>query len=651
MAEKPNKKLHLKFHGRLIDQLGFQTYQSPVASIAEIVSNSWDADSKKVEIFLPENLNENSEIIVKDNGYGMTFEECQERYLKVGWGRRGDNPNEKSKENRPLLGRKGIGKFAGFGIADIIRIETISGETGEKTIFEMDQRTIRGNGDYIIKNDYEFNTEFIGPNEPFKENHGTTIILKGLKLGRIISKEQFPKSMARRFLLHETADNFEIFVDGKEIPKTEDCSKIQFSFPKDFEDKDKPEGIIIDKDGWGTEIIDGKEVRWRIFFYEDTIDEEELQGVSIFAKGKLAQKPFLFNLFGGLGGQAGQSYMSGQIAADFIDAMEIDPIAAERQRINWELPETLPLLLWGQKLTKKLLIIWKERRGEVRRKELEDKVAGFSERLEKLPHSEGVTLRKVLNKLGGISSLSKKQYEEIGESILTSWEEGRLKELISKIADSSFLSEKELLEILFEEQILSALNVAEAAKSKLFSIVQLKERIEKKDLENAVRNYLAENPWIISPKWETFKVETSLNKIAEEFAEQVGFKKEEYNGRIDLILKSGSELLVLEFMRPGLKIDYDHLSRFEYYIRKIKNYIQANSVNQINIVTGYLVADKIDQDSTIISKVISMKTENMFAQDWNSLLGNAITSWKEFLKILVDRGKGDERLVSLLGNI
>ncbi len=52
-------------------------------------------------------------------------------------------------KKRPVLGRKGIGKFAGFGISDVIRVETTSGKTGERTIFELDINTLRSD-EYAI---------------------------------------------------------------------------------------------------------------------------------------------------------------------------------------------------------------------------------------------------------------------------------------------------------------------------------------------------------------------------------------------------------------------------------------------------------------------------------------------------------------------
>ena len=78
-AEPLDKKLYLEFHGRTIEHLGIQMYQSPVNAIAEMVANAWDADATSVEIELPETATDpDATFVIRDNGIGMTFEECQE---------------------------------------------------------------------------------------------------------------------------------------------------------------------------------------------------------------------------------------------------------------------------------------------------------------------------------------------------------------------------------------------------------------------------------------------------------------------------------------------------------------------------------------------------------------------------------------------
>ena len=142
------KDLKMKFHGRVLDQLGFQTYQSRPASLAELVANAWDADATLVKITLPSRAGPAAEIVVEDNGCGMTFKECQDKYLNIGYDRRNGDPEATTPGERPVMGRKGIGKLAGFGIARSVAVETISKETGEKTKFEMDMDRL-GTGEYV----------------------------------------------------------------------------------------------------------------------------------------------------------------------------------------------------------------------------------------------------------------------------------------------------------------------------------------------------------------------------------------------------------------------------------------------------------------------------------------------------------------------
>ena len=108
MVDENHKVLRMSYSGRIIDQLGIQMYQSPVAAIAELIANSWDADSAAVLIGLPNDISDaDAEISIEDDGNGMTFKECEERYLNVGYCRRGDNPLERTPQKRFLSEKVG----------------------------------------------------------------------------------------------------------------------------------------------------------------------------------------------------------------------------------------------------------------------------------------------------------------------------------------------------------------------------------------------------------------------------------------------------------------------------------------------------------------------------------------------------------------
>ena len=108
-------ELTLNFHGRIIDHLGIQMYQSPVAAVAEIVSNAWDADAEQVDIELPTPPVAESSLIVRDDGNGMTYDECNARFLEAGYDKRGGTPRRLRREDARSKGERGSGSSRGSG--------------------------------------------------------------------------------------------------------------------------------------------------------------------------------------------------------------------------------------------------------------------------------------------------------------------------------------------------------------------------------------------------------------------------------------------------------------------------------------------------------------------------------------------------------
>jgi hypothetical protein len=647
------KKLKLKFHGRVIDHLGIQMYQSPVAAIAELISNAWDADAEEVNVTLPVKAEPGAVIVIQDTGNGMTFEECQERFLNVGYDcREGGAKVQSSEKKRPLLGRKGIGKFAGFGIAQTMVIDTTSRKNGERTVFELGLDRMRG--EQYIETGGEIDvTSYSPPSEEMKQMRGTKITLHGLSLQRAQSPEAFARSMSRRFLLAQRVADFKVLVNGAPIPDDSDLDGAEFVFPGAYDGSERPPGLEIDSEGWGMEDIGGeRKIRWRFHFYKETIKEDELRGISVFAHGKLAQQPFTFNIVGGISGQQGLEYLSGRVEADYIDALAVDLIATERQRINWEHPESVPLLAWGKKRVDDLCRLWKEKRAAEKVKAMEGKLAAFSSRLFSLPKSEQKTVRRALSKLAQVSALTTKQFEELGDAILTSWEGGRLKELINSLSDSQTMNSDVLVDLLMEANVLTALNTYEAVRTKIALIEGLRAKVEKHELELAVRDYIALHPWLISPKWETFKVETSIKKALEELLPakyQPEDDEKGWNRRIDLILGAGEVLLILEFMQPSKPLDIGHIVRFEYYVSTIRTYLTANTGGQFRRCIGYLIASAAVKDAAIASMVVSKAREDMYYMDWHTLLAEAEKQYEEFVEILRDHAPQDDRLKKLKG--
>jgi signal transduction histidine kinase len=648
--------LEIRFHGRVIEHLGIDMYQSPVAAIAELISNAWDADAESVEVSLPTNLDEGAWISINDNGSGMTLAECQNRFLRVGYNRRGKNARTTTPNGRPTMGRKGIGKFAGFGIAKVLRVETTSQATGESTTFELDVSRLLGSpgaddspadetAPYVDSTPLTVDVLSYSPPDVARiDDHGTRITLQGLTLSRTPNADQFRKSMARRFRLMQRADTFSVLVNGAPLPESEDLGRVEFDFPTDYTDDERPSGVTVD-DGWGSESIDGSEVRWRFQFQSDPIDDEELAGISVFSHGKLAQRPFLFNLGGGFGGQYGVPYLTGSVVADFIDEQNADLISTERQRVNWEDLRARALLQWGQARVQELLRLWQKRRADEKVRAMESRMSTFAQRLGRLERHEQRVVERALKAIARISVLSNSQFDELASAILTAWEGGRLRDLISELADADDMDADALVTLLAESNVMTALHAAERVKGQLNLISGLRERIDKRELENAIRDYISENPWLVSPKWETFRTERAVKHLLDGAAAGAKLTGEDWNGRVDLALASGEHLLVMEFMRPGLRADWDHVSRFERYVLILREKVPA--ATRFKHVSGLLVADQLADPDGIAEKLRQLRANDMDARDWKSLLAEAEAQWSDYFRILYDRAPEDERMQTL----
>ena len=130
MVASEEHRYKMTVAGQLFKHLGLQMYSGAVPAISELISNAYDAMARNIWITIPTGrpISQNDEILVKDDGHGMSYEECNSLYLFVGRDRRGQQ-NGWTKEynelpSRKVQGRKGIGKLAGFGIANLIAVRS-----------------------------------------------------------------------------------------------------------------------------------------------------------------------------------------------------------------------------------------------------------------------------------------------------------------------------------------------------------------------------------------------------------------------------------------------------------------------------------------------------------------------------------------------
>lgn len=156
----------IRIESRVIQHLGQDLITSPEVAVTELLKNSIDARSPKINIHIFDDFKESlesphflrplpygftsqisSEIcniplcIIEDIGCGMTLVELDNGFLSVGTSNKIDQAN--------TLGEKGIGRLSTQRLGKIVIVETVSGKTLSVLRLDWD-KIIRGEDDVTI---------------------------------------------------------------------------------------------------------------------------------------------------------------------------------------------------------------------------------------------------------------------------------------------------------------------------------------------------------------------------------------------------------------------------------------------------------------------------------------------------------------------
>jgi len=284
-------------------------------------------------------------IEVEDDGHGMTPDEARKYFLIVGRDRRrhqGQGARSREK-NRSVMGRKGIGKLAPFGICE--RIEVLS-SGGDKTPqgyltanFFMDYEQI------ISDTEKEVPLKKGPLDGTYRKRRGTTIRLSRFLPKRVPDTETFRRQLAARFVFAEP--DFEIIVDDTRDPNAQ---------PQSIEPLFVPtiEGTRIDLSDRPVFTDDGEQlpVTGWLALAKDAYKNEEMAGVRIYARNKVVATTRDFEQPAGYTGEfTVRSYLVGEVFAEWLDLDEGDDfIRSDRQGILWESDYGYALRTWGAEL-------------------------------------------------------------------------------------------------------------------------------------------------------------------------------------------------------------------------------------------------------------------------------------------------------------
>jgi len=585
MAENNSEdKLKLKFVGSLVEQLGAQLYPSATATVAELISNAWDADANSVWITMPFGAawTPESEIVVIDDGHGMTRDDAKSAYLVVGRKRRVEL-GLTSPLGRKVHGRKGIGKLAAFGTATILECSTL--KDGEFTNFRLNYDAIRlltPDQDYEVEG-AEDRSVILDPDTGQPLAHGTRVKLTGLRLKRPIVQSQFMRSMARRFAI--SANEMRVSINNEDLQRFD--MDVEIRFPRDG----VPLGeITIDDEGWAVEVLEGnQEVRWWIGFTERPLDENNQQGISVLANGKMAQRPFQFVRSQGTEGQLGQEYLVGEVQADWIDSgadIEEDLIQSNRDQLQLEDVRLDSFLEWGRNRVRWALRERTQLRGE---KRLDEFRAAFDidDLLEDYTKRERASLLRVATSISRIPEITAYAVESVMRDVVNSRSDVVVRQMMEAIAEEEEFVQDRIWKLVQEFGLIDARRTMTLIEARLDTIGRLKEAIkngarEVPDLHRIVRD----DAWLIDPRWHLYDDEVEIEKIIPDYEPE----RDEEGLQIDFlfILQPRSpapidEVIVVEIKRGTNrdgsihKANDSEVQKFQNYVLAAKDYYDSNT--------------------------------------------------------------------------
>ncbi|MCP4134461.1 MAG: hypothetical protein GY754_26040 [bacterium] len=537
-----SQETSFKFSPRLLEHLGISAYNSVQKCLSELCANAYDADAKEVKISLPDIIDNNAVIEVEDKGVGMSPEEISEKFLFIGRNRRAEG--ERTPCGRLIIGSKGIGKLAGFGIAS--RILIVSWKDNVQSTVKIDRNTL---DDLTALS----NQKLVINTNPSEHPNGTRIQL--LKLHEDLHLPN--KDVVRRNLFKSlpSSTDFRVLVNDIE------CSA---------------EDIIGERQGFHENIPGNGEVSG---FYIIANTKQKQPGLAVRVRGRIVQEPGMFGLDAQSHGFFTAQKIIGEINAEFLDPeKENDSI---RDLINTTrdgfLKDSLTVQHfdeWAQNFLKKIIQGVDESETKKRTDALL-KTPAIKERLDKLPaHIRGTATSVVRSIIVKLKTASDEDTGDLIEWVLRYYESNILRELVNAIL-SADIEETEKLSSLIQEWGLNQVNnVVGIIRTQIDIIIKLEELISSdKSKEIDLHKLIENNLWLVREGLELWSSDKPLKTVLETQVDQIYKDRQEI--RPDLICKSrnqGNEAIIIEFKRPTEKVVMDHVTQALEYHALIKEH-------------------------------------------------------------------------------
>lgn len=124
--------LSFSIEGRILRELGERLVKQPEVALVELIKNAYDADATQCSI----QYSEVESITVADNGIGMTLQQFQDGWMRIGTSAKaGTRFSEKF--DRAITGEKGIGRFAVRFLGRVLHLESVAFDKKRKRLARL----------------------------------------------------------------------------------------------------------------------------------------------------------------------------------------------------------------------------------------------------------------------------------------------------------------------------------------------------------------------------------------------------------------------------------------------------------------------------------------------------------------------------------
>jgi hypothetical protein len=636
-TDKKSGPYVMKIDLRVLDHLGIKLYSNAAAVLSEAVANAWDADAKVVSIDI-----QKSKIVIEDNGVGMDAEAINARFLAVGYDKRATE-GPASPNGRPFMGRKGIGKLSLFSIAQEVEVHTT--RNGERHAFHMSVPDIE-NAIKTVGTYYPKPIKFAGP------SRGTKIILTKLKQQRLaLAAAGLRKRIARRFSIigykGKKGDTFGVSINGKPIgaDDRDDLKKVEFLWEfgeERVQAKNCPR--LLHRQVISGEVTPTKpawQVRGWIAAAARPIDLRNdeagsMNGIIVVARGRLIQENVLDKLNFN---RILNSYLTGQVEADFLDTDKEDDIAtSDRQRLVEDDERYVALLTFLRKALLGVSDDWSAKRNEARGKEVQAEHPALAEWIESLPALQQPAARSMLGTIEGIELDDESERISLYKAGVLAFERLKLRDASHRLGELPQLTAAKLLPLMSDLSSLEGSMYRDIVRERLAIINRFVGLVSSNEKEKVLAQCIFEQMWLLDAGWEratgSTRIEQALKKEYGEFAD--GLSDKESKGRVDIRYRTNAgQHIIVELKRAKRALSVTELSeqgnRYKVALTKcLKKMHGADYQPNVSIV--FIVGTEVKEQGQAEYVRKTLEAANARLVYYDQLIESAQAAYESYLE-------------------